>query len=282
MCYFSYGYMLGEDMNKKEILNKYKNEEERLLVSKIIDKINNTKKRNKIVTTDFMDLYQQEIAKNTLNELKENNYKFFGGVEESERKVLIIYPEKLSKIYENDVVNKNEIISVVRIEVPNDLKGKYVHKDYLGSLMKLGIKREKVGDILVDENGADILAIPDISEYIELNLHKLTRFRKATIEKINIENLRRLCIKKELKEIIVPSLRIDCIVSELIGISRNKANDIIESERVFVNFKNETKSSKNVSIGDKITIRGKGRFEIKERLRITKNNKTILLIEKYI
>ena len=57
---------------------------------------------------------------------------------------------------------------------------------------------------------------------------------------------------------------------------------MLEQERVFLNFKNETKSSKQVKIGDIITIRGKGRFEFKEISGSTRKGRYVIKIDKYI
>ena len=78
-----------------------------------------------------------------------------GGFENAERNILIIYPEK----YDMSMVEKNysKIIKVIRVSLGDEEKGKYIHRNYLGGIIKLGMKREKVGDILVSEDGADIL-----------------------------------------------------------------------------------------------------------------------------
>ena len=75
-------------------------------------------------------------------------------------------------------------------------------------------------------------------------------------------------------------MRLDCIVGELARCSRNDANKLLEAERVFVNFKEEIRPSKNVSEGDFITIRGKGRFKINKVVGTTKKGRISLEVEK--
>ena len=105
------------------------------------------------------------------------------------------------------------------------------------------------------------------------------------IDKIEIKEISDI-IKKEVKieevSIIVPSLRLDNIVSDLVKTSRSKAKQIIEQERVFVNGQNETKMAKQVKIGNIITIRGKGRFIVKEQTGTTRSGRAVLKIEKYV
>lgn len=263
----------------RELLNKY-NQEEKLILSKIIDKINFCAKRNSIEITEFYDLGKQALIEKFLRLQKIENFIFYGAYDNSERKVLVFYPERLEELIKEDKIDFNEYISVIRINVPNDLNGKYNHQIYLGGLIKLGIKREKIGDIIVDLNGADLIIQKDIEKFLLTNLNELTRFNKSKIEKIKINEIRE---KKEIKEeiqITVASMRLDNIVAELAHCSRNKAEQIIDEERVFVNYENVLKKTKEIKENDKITIRGKGRFEIKEIFGTTRSGRYILTVLK--
>lgn len=267
-------------MNKQEIIKKY-NEEEKLLISKVLDKIKFVKEKNRIETTDFLNMYEQKIIKEILNKMQEENYILYGGFENAERKLILFYPEKLESVFKERITDFNQYIEVVRIELPNEMNGKYIHKNYLSGLMKLGVKREKIGDIVVADDGADILVKPDILKFLLQNLPELKRFSKSKIKQIEIENLRKPNIQKEEITIIVPSLRLDSIVAELANVSRNKASTFITSERVLVNYTVENKTSKEIKIEDTITIRGKGRFVVKAQESTSKKGKKIIKVEKF-
>ena len=245
----------------REVLNDYKNKDEKMLLSEVLDKVENTNNRNKIEHTDFLDLSQNELVQKFLNKQKVKNYIKYGGFDEAERKMYAFYPEKFNE----QVVEKNlsSIVQIIRIELPDDLIGKYTHRDYLGAVMKLGIKREKIGDIIVENNGADIISDKEITKFLE-------------------QNLRNVEVKKEEIEIIVASLRLDNVASELARCSRSKIIEIMNTERVFVNFQVETKKTKQIKEGDMITIRGKGRFFIKEIIGQTRSGRTILKVEKFV
>lgn len=267
-------------MDKQELLRNCKNEEDKLLVSKMLDKIELCGKRNKIQSTDFLDARQKLLLEKILKSNKIENYIIFGGFEDAERTTIIFYPEKWNK----EIVEKNytSVMQVIEILLPNDLKGKYIHKDYLGGLMKLGLKREKIGDIVVWEEGANIIVLNEIVPFLEQHLSTLTRFQKSNILVKSISEIHKCIINKEEIEIIVSSARLDNIVSELCKTSRTKAEEIIRAERVFVNYEVVTKDSKTINVGDKITIRGKGKFEIIEQVGNTKKGRYILKVEKYI
>lgn len=267
-------------MNKQEILKKYTKEEDRLLIAKVLDKMEFAKSKNKITNTDFLDLYQKNLVQKLLNSIRCENYLFFGGNDNTEREVAIFYPEKLEKQFVEK--NYNNIMQIIEIILPNELQGSYTHRDYLGGLMKLGIKREKIGDIIVFDEGANIIVLNEILDFVNSNISSLTRFGKSLIKTKKIEELHKQEIKTEEIQIIVSSLRLDNIVSELAKTSRTKAEEIINAGRVFVNFENIIKDSKTLKEADIITIRGKGRFKILEIMGNTKKGRFIIKVEKYV
>lgn len=267
-------------MDKQKILNDYKKQDDKILISQILDKIDFCTKREKLEYTNFLDMYQVALVKSFMKKIEFKNYILFGGFENAERKVLIIYPEK----YNMNMVEKNysKIMKVIRITLPKDNIGNYAHRNYLGGIVKIGMDREKVGDILVADVGADIIVKEETVQVLKQELTTLTRFENSNFEIFDISELREQEIKVEEISIIVPSLRLDNFVSDLARTSRSKAVQIIDSERVFINGQNETKSSKQVKLGDVITIRGKGRFVVKEFSGTTRSGRTVVKIEKYV
>ena len=267
-------------MDKTNLLNNYKRQEDKILLAQVLDKIEQMGKSQKIENTDFLDMYQVSLVETFLKKINFENYKLYGGFNDAERKILIVYPEK----YTEEMLSKNygKLFRIVRVELEEEVKGKYAHRNYLGGIVKLGLKREKVGDILVFENGADIITLNDFSNILQAELGTLTRFQNSQINSLELSNLRAFELKIEEVKIIVPSLRLDNIVSDLARTSRSKASEIITQERVFINGQNETKQSKQVKQGDVITIRGKGRFVVKEFTGTTRSGRTVVLVEKYI
>lgn len=267
-------------MNKQEILNEYKNQEEKTLLSFIIDKINFVVNRNKIEYTNFLSLYQINLVETFLKKINFENYILWGGYENAERKVLILYPEKLNGTMVEK--NYNKIMGIIRIRLCETDFGKYMHRNYLGGIVKLGIKREKIGDILVEKEGADIIILNEVMDFLIQEISMLKRFEKAEISKEKLEDINFSEVKIEETKIIVSSLRLDNFVSNLAKTSRNKALDILKSERVFINGKLETKSSKSIKEGDTITIRGKGRFVVKSFDGTTRSGRNIVSVSKFL
>lgn len=269
-------------MNRQEILNKFTNEEDRLLTSKLLDKIEFTTKRNTVEYTEFLDMRQRQMLEKVMKEIRFENYIGYGGYKTAERTILIIYPSKLEEIVKENRFDYNTILGVIRIRLPNELKRMYSHRDYLGGVIKIGMRREKVGDIITCIDGADLIVLKESEKYLLNGLQELKRFNKAEFEIKKIEELNIEEPKTQKIEIIIPSMRIDSIVAEIIRTSRAKAMEIIKEERVFVNHELIAKGSKEVKSNDLITVRGKGRFKINKVINTTKKGNLVVEVEKYV
>lgn len=273
-------------MNKINELTKEQKKDQDLLLSKILDKIKLSQTRNKIQNSDFLNLAEQMIIEKEISLKRIENCIMYGGYTNAERKILIAFPEFYKKVIneEEKISDRqktfNEIVTIIRIELPKELHNTYEHKTYLGALIKLGLKREKIGDILVREDGADIIISKEIEKFILLNLKSLIRFQKSKIYSVNMEELKYTEPKKQIIKINVSSMRLDCIVSEIARCSRNEAIKLIKEERVFVNFKEEIVASKKITENTYITIRGKGRFKINKIVSTTRSGRLVLEVEK--
>lgn len=255
-------------------------EDEKLIIAKLEDKIRYCKTKNKIVNTEFLNLYQKQIIQKRLNELKIKNYIFDGGFSEAESKILILYPEKIDE----EIVQKNldNIINAIKVKLPNEQKGKYKHGDYLSSLMRLGLVRERIGDIIVYEDEAYIIVLKENAEYIKNSLKEFIKFKKSKIEIIKLEEINSKEPEMQDINIHTSSMRLDSIVSEIAKCSRSRADELIKNEKVSINCKYEYKSSKQVNKGDIIIVRGSGKYIINDVNENPKTKKLIINLKKYI
>lgn len=267
----------GKNMDKVNELSKEQKSEEKILIAKAMDKYKFVEARNRFQNTDFLNLAEQMTLDKIIEMRRINNYIYWGGYEDAERKMLVFLPDD----FEVDLKNVyDQCMCILRIDLPKEQYGEYEHKTYLGALMKLGLKREKIGDIIVRHDGADIIISREIEKFLKMNISDLTRFHKANIEIVPIDELKYVEPKKEIVKINVSSMRLDCLVAELARCSRNKAMEYIEQERVFVNFKEEIVGARQVQEDSYITIRGKGRFKILKIVGNTRKGRISVEIEK--
>ena len=255
------------------------NLEEKLLIAKLGDKINECKRKNKIVSTEFLNMHQKSIIQKELSRLKEKNYIFFGGYQDSHSEVLVIYPQK----FDEEIVKSNmrNIVKVIRIILPKELHGKYEHKNYLSAVMIQGLERKRLGDIIVHNDEAYIIVLKENAEYLKSSLQELTRFKKSQIDIIDFENIRIKPQEFEEFNIKVASNRIDAIIAEIAKTSRNKAEEYIDSKKVLIKYQEELKCTRNVKQSDVIVIRGKGKFLIENIGEKNQKGKLTISIKKY-
>ena len=148
--------------------------------------------------------------------------------------------------------------------------------------MKLGIKREKFGDIIVTPYGADIISLNDSSKYLVDGMKELTRFKKSEITIENIKDVYNVSQEFKEVEIIVSSIRLDNFVAEIANCSRTRAKELIEEGLVYVNSINENNSSKKILLNDIINVRGKGKFIFEEIVGETRSDRIRLKLKKYM
>lgn len=232
---------------------------------RIIDKANGSLKNYDVRFSDFLNPFEVESAKAILNANDDLKYTVDGGYDESERKIVFIYP------FYMDYEDINETLRFIQIE--GNFKFKSIsHKDYLGSLLSLGIKREKIGDIIIHENFCQVIVTFDICDFILMNLEKVAR-NNVKLKEISRKEV--VYNPPNYKEInfTVSSSRIDCIISGLYNISRQESAKLISNEKVQVNYEKITSCSKEIKSESLISVRGKGRSQINNIGGLTKKGK---------
>ena len=155
------------------------------------------------------------------------------------------------------------------------------HRDFLGSLMGMGIVREKLGDILVSSDSADILVLETVEDFL------LSSWDSAGRAKLKISAIDPLYLhipeaKFELVRDTVSSLRLDAVASTGFRMARGKAAELISSGRVQVNWRECTKPDKLLAAGDIVSARGFGKFELTEVGGVTKKGRTSISVKRYL
>lgn len=151
------------------------------------------------------------------------------------------------------------------------------HRDFLGSLMGLGIRREVIGDIIISDNCGYLFCLDTITDYI---IRNLTQVRHTTVECNVTERIPQNALPQpENSEIIVSSERLDVIVAAIYKMSRSQVLPLFHTEKVFVNGAVKTSPSVIIKNGDKVSVRGFGRFIYKGVLRHTKKERIVISVD---
>ncbi len=237
-------------IDKDYYTSHIKDGEKLIKMRRILDKIEIVLNRHMEQNTDFFDPYEVHLAKSILNRFGDINYIEYGGYDKSERKIISVYPSYMN------LDNLGE--SLICLKIEGDLAA-MSHKDYLGALLNLGIKREKVGDILVHRDYAYIIVKYEIGDFILYNLEKIGS-KNVIITNISFKDLEIPIVEyREIKRSLT-SLRTDLVISEAFNLSRKDSMDIIKRGFVKVNWEPIDKAAKEVNEGDIVSVRGYGRF----------------------
>ena len=247
------------------------NPDEKLLFAKVLNQVYFCQKRHEKAFSDFLDPARIEQFTQIIR--SEFNIKLhsFGGYENAERQMIGFFPDYL------DEQDYQFPIEALEITYNKKFSKDLTHRDYLGSILGLGIDRSKVGDILLAESSTIFFVDQDISSYILMSLEKVAN-TKISVKRKDILEISELAKEEKQLNIIVSSLRMDSVVSAAFHISRAKSADLIRAEKVFVNWKPITNISKNISMGDIITLRGHGRAKINEVVSKTKKDRLVINI----
>ncbi|RRD39526.1 RNA-binding protein [Leptotrichia sp. OH3620_COT-345] len=209
-----------------------------------------------------------------------------GVFKNSDRRQIGFVPEE---IFRKEVLNMNGKIKnnmefpcrLLKIEI-NSKFSEYTHRDFLGSLIGLNIKRELMGDLILYGDKGYIPVSEKIADYILSELNRIGNV-PCIVEKMNMKDAENIPeYRYDDRLIVVSSKRLDSIISAITNISRTKVIEPIEKGKVFIDYYEEKNKARILEIGSLITIRGVGKYKLFSEHGETKKGKERLLIKKYI
>ena len=215
--------------------------------------------------TAFLDESQVFAASRYLEKNAVCGCCFWGGYPGAKRQMLGVFPEYMEP--------SGEYFPIAAFTITYRAVDKLSHRDFLGSLMALQIKREAVGDILVSDGICSLFTTDKVAPLVLSEIQKIEQ--GLTAQPVAEEKF--LDISGT-----VASMRLDCVVSLLTGKSREKTNELIKGGIVSVNYQICENNSMSVSTGDIITVKGFGKARVSEEIRKTKKNRYFIVLQKYI
>ncbi len=241
-----------------------------LLRRKLDDAAFLCEKRGKPYFFPFLSEGEQLSCERYLKSRGFAGFTFFGGYENAERRMLGL--SAFEEIGE-------EAFPISALEFRFRPADKLTHRDFLGSLMALGLERDTVGDILVEDGRCVVFVKSDIRDYVASQITKIGRAGVRILD----ASPDRLPEGRGFEEltVIVSSERLDAVVAAVSGLSREKTKNLILSGLVSLNFEQCTNISRAVSGGDTLTVRGRGKYKINGVTGETKKHRIKLSIIHY-
>lgn len=245
-------------------------EQDKLFLSRIGDMIRLAGKRGEIYSS-FLNAHECVAAEAELKRLMYDNYCFYGIFENAERKMLCVFKEYFCP--------ENSDFPMTCLTFSYRKENVLSHRDFLGAIMALRIKRETVGDIVIGDGVAQVAVSDSVKEVI------MSDIRKIGSVGVNIFDECGTILEKvqEFKEIkgTVASLRLDSVLSLALNMSRSRISGIIKGIGSEVNYFPKYDSSYNLSQGDIISVKGFGKYRLEEVSGITKKGRIHITVFKY-
>lgn len=175
--------------------------------------------------------------------------------------IIAMYPEYM-------VISESEIpIRVLKIDTLS--KENINHRDVLGAVLNLGMKREKIGDIFIKDDEIYLMVIENMAQYIKSNLIKIKN-SSIRIKEVDFEKIKDFT--PNYKEMIISgsSLRFDLVLSKIFNLSRSEVQRLFANNKVKRNHLITNKYKSDLDEGDIVSLRGYGRFKLVEVLGTTR------------
>lgn len=204
--------------------------------------------------TDFLDPREQQIVKTIIGRNGDIRAAFFGGGPNAERQRALIFPDYYQQLEEDFQISLFEIQYPIKFIVIE-------HRHVLGSLMSLGLKRGKFGDILFEDTRVQFFASKEIGNFIKMELKSIGK-AKVRLEEVPFDQAVEVKETWQEKSVTAASLRLDALISSIYPISRQKAQSLISQGLTKVNWTIIETPSFECGEGDTISVRGFGRVKI--------------------
>ncbi len=218
---------------------------------------------NKIYRGEPTNFLDPNTLKNVINKLKGINYNIYYPYKDSDK--AIIYTDKLPEIYLLEIFSYDKL----------------THREIMGSLFGLNIDSELFGDIIITNNHYYIMIINSIYPLINNNLNMIGK-HPIKLKEVPLSILDNYERKYEEIELIVSSIRIDNVISSLIGTSREQTKKKFLEDEIILNYEICHKINYELKENDTFSIRRFGKYKFSGIIKETKKGNFLIKCLKYI
>lgn len=261
-------------LKRDSFIGHVRDQEERALLAKVLDRAETVLNNHRSALTNFYDPYHTGLIISMLERIPGLEFATDGGYPAAERVRTAIFPDYLD---EQEITFEYVVLSVEG----NFKIMKITHRDFLGSIMGLGIKREMIGDVIVTERGCQVIAAQEVASYLRSNLTKVHRVGVEVREVAPGELSLPEVTVKEIRS-TVASLRLDAVAAAGFGLSRSRMAREIVGEKLSLNWCCCSDVASPVQQGDMLSLRGRGRVEVAEIKGNTKSGRIGIILKRFL
>lgn len=259
--------------SKEKIEYLAQSPEDKILLSRVWEKLSAGERKNIPANSAFLSLREQELVRRLMGE---DGCIFFGGFPGAERRLACYLPDYLE---EDTLCEEDGPVACIRATYYE--KDKLSHRDFLGSLMGSGVKRETIGDICVGIGQTDFFVTREIALYIVQNLVSAGR-TALHVEQIPLSDAVIPEPETVVRKDTLASLRLDSVMGAGFRISRSLAVQHILSGAVAIDGIPTEKPDRNVTEGAVVSCRGFGKIRLTLVKGQTKKGRIAVEIEKFL
>ncbi len=248
---------------------------EQYLIGHLKDLANRSYERGIYTYSEFLGVSDQGILDTHRDEFEFSGYSLYGGHELSERCIACFGNE------EQLGYPPTYPVSIVLLRpLAEKFSEELSHRDYLGALMNLGIKRETLGDIRIVKHDAYVFCLDEVSSFICL---ELTRIKHTQVRgEVVTADIPELAVTLQEESYPVSSLRIDVVMAALCKKSRKEILAFFEKGEVLLNGRIITKNADLLKPGDVFSVRGFGKFRLEGIGGTSKRGRTYIRVMRYM
>lgn len=251
-------------MDKEKLTGYIRDTQLKITIIKNLSKVESVLRSHVPKTTDFMNPYECKHFTAILRGIGGISFCAINYGENPQRKLIQIYPDYMSE--------ESLEVPIRALEITSYSKAGLSHRDCLGSLLGLGIQREKTGDIYIHEDRVQLIVQSTIADFVQMNLESVGR-EKVSVKEIPIEQVSPGQENYQEKIVYVSSLRADSLVAEIFHLSRSKVQELIKAGYLRCDYEPVTTNGRELSEGSLLSLRGYGRGYFDEVLMETKKGR---------
>lgn len=245
-------------------------------MAKVYDQLSQCQRQSRPVFTDFVNPVVQDLCTHHFAASKDKDLPimvFEGGHSAFENCVIGFYPPGDGMEAQPVPITLLEIIAV-------ETEMEWSHRDLLGSLLGLGLAREKFGDLRVGEKAAYVFVLEKLAPFVLNTLIRVSR-DPVSVSEVPWSEFPLEEAGGELLFRTVKSPRLDAVIAAGFDLSRGQAQKLVEAERVKVNHRPQTKTDKLVPDDAVISVRGYGRLVLAANLGNSKKDRTKMQLKRF-
>ncbi len=255
----------GKPLEKSKIPPQFREPYDR-----VMDRCRLADKRGSSEHTVFYDPEVQHFLEAVLHKECMIPWELIGGLPQAEYRIFHFNPQQQDP--------EDFPIQVLTVKPPRG-DCSWSHRDVLGAVVGAGIKRERVGDIILHPWGAQIVCLKEAAAILAWQLDSISR-DPVTVEVQGLEALVPASTDETLITVFISAQRLDSLVASVWNLSRSDAQDLVRGEKVKVNYKTVSGLAAQIAEGDMVSVRGYGRFVLKEIQGATRKDRLRVIISK--